>query len=237
MIRGRRFSAPRWSIMLTIVGVSLFIALGSWQLDRAEFKQAIEDTYAQRLALDYRPYDPREDRVTTEYSRLLLWGRYDNAHSLLLDNQVYLGKAGYQVLTPFYLNDSDRIVLVNRGWAAWGERRDLPGTLPEPLDPGKAAGIAFYPGEAALKLGRVDLGGQWPQLIPRLDIEALRAHYSDDLLPFVLWLGSDQPGHFVRDWEPLWLPPEKSRAYALQWFAFAALAIVLFVILNLRKVE
>jgi len=56
-------------------------------------------------------------------------------------------------------------------------------------------------------------------------------------LPVVLWLAPEQSGAFVRDWNPVWMKPEKSRAYATQWFAFALIALVFFVILNLRKIE
>lgn len=215
----------------------MFVTLGTWQLERAALKQSIRDLYEQRLALDYRPLDPSAAREAIEYSKLNLRGRYDNAHSFLLDNQIYEGKAGYQVLTPLLLADSDDVVLVNRGWAEWGARRELPDEIPAPPATEWIAGIAFYPGEAPIQFGRVELSGQWPQLISRLDMESLRAQYSEKLLPFVLWLAPEQPGYFERAWKPIWLPPEKSRAYALQWFAFAAIAVVLFIVLNLRKVE
>jgi len=52
-----------------------------------------------------------------------------------------------------------------------------------------------------------------------------------------LWLAPEREGHYVRDWNPVWMRPEKSRAYATQWFAFALLSLVFFVILNLRKIE
>ena len=237
MIRGRRFSPSLRALALVTAAVALFVSLGTWQLDRAAFKQSVKDTYERRLALDYRPFDPDEARDQLEYSRLLLRGRYDNAQNLLLDNQIHLGQAGYHVLTPFYLLDSDQVVLVNRGWIGWGARRELPASLPEPAEIGEAAGIVFYPGEAALKLGRVEMTGQWPQLVTHLDMAALAALYPGELLPFVIWLAPDRPGHFVRAWDPIWLPPEKSRAYALQWFSFAVVAIVVFFVLNLRKVE
>ena len=57
------------------------------------------------------------------------------------------------------------------------------------------------------------------------------------MLPVVLWLAPEQQGNYVRDWNPVWMRPEKSRAYATQWFAFAVVALVFFVILNLRKIE
>lgn len=224
-------------MLLTAAGIALFVSLGIWQLERAAYKAELEHKFEQRLAEDYRPLDAAEDFSDIQYRKLRLQGRYDLEHQLLLDNQVHEGRAGYHVLTPFRLVDSDYLLLVDRGWAAWGERRSpLPPILP-PVQPDIASGIAFVPGEPALKLGAAPLSGDWPRLITYLDIAELRQIYSADLLPMVLWMAPENPGAYLRDWDPIWLPPEKSRAYALQWFSFAAISLVLFVVLNLRKIE
>ena len=233
----RVFQPSWWSILLTAAGTTLFAALGMWQLERAAFKDSIEARYEQRLAEDYREFSAADDLADVQYRRLRFRGRYHSAHHFLLDNQVHQGRAGYQVITPFYLADSDQVVLVNRGWAAWGASRErLPEILPAEVGD-MVSGIAFVPGAPALALGEVELDGDWPQLIPYVDLAALRRQYSEQLLPLVLWLSPEQPGAYVRDWDPIWLPPEKSRAYALQWFSFAGIALILFVALNLRKTQ
>lgn len=236
-IGGRKFKPTRWSILMTLAGVILFASLGNWQLERAAYKESIKLRFEQRLTQAYRPFNAADGLEDIEYRRLTLNGRFDNAHHFLLDNQLHQGKAGYQVLTPLQLENSDSIILVNRGWAAWGAARE---PLPEisPTAPvNQVAGIASLPTKSVFQLGEVELSENWPQLIPYLDIEALRAQYSDRLLPMVLWLAPEQPGYYVRAWNPVWLSPEKSRAYALQWFSFAAIALVLFIVLNLRKAE
>jgi surfeit locus 1 family protein len=234
---GRKFSPAWWSILLTIAGVGLFVALGLWQLERAAFKDSVKLKFERRLALDYQFLGRDDDLADVQYRKLKFRGHYENSQHFLLDNQVHQGRAGYQVITPLFLADSDDIVLVNRGWAAWGDSREpLPEILP-PQTPGEASGIAFVPGEPALSLGGVKLSGDWPELIPYVDIAALRRQYSQRLLPMVLWLTPEQSGAYVRDWDPIWLPPEKSRAYAVQWFSFAGVALIMFVVLNLRKVE
>lgn len=234
---GRKFSPAWWSILLTIVGMALFVTLGQWQLERAAFKDSVKLKFEQRLTQDYQTLDSDDDLADVQYRKLKFKGRYQNAHHFLLDNQVHQGRAGYQVITPMLLADSDSILLVNRGWAPWGDSRErMPEILP-PQVPDEVMGIAFVPGEPALALGGVKLSGNWPELIPYVDLAALQQQYSQRLLPLVLWLAPEQPGAYVRDWDPIWLPPEKSRAYAVQWFSFAGVALILFVVLNLRKIE
>ena len=234
---GRRFEPALWSVVLTLAGVSLFCSLGYWQLQRAAYKQDIETRFETRLQQDYRLYDVDRDQDDIQYRRLIFRGRYQPDRHFLLDNQTHQGRAGYHVLTPLLLNDSDSVLLVNRGWAPWGARRTPLPSIDPPVTEGEIAGIVHIPGEPALRLGEVVIDDDWPQLLPYLDLQDLRAQYSDQLLPFILWVSPDAPGSYVRDWDPVWLPPEKSRAYAVQWFSFAAIALLLFVILNLRKPE
>lgn len=237
ILAGRRFKPAWWSIFLTAAGMALFISLGLWQLDRAALKESIEARFQQRLAEDYQVWTEPRKAEDIEYRRLILQGRYDNQRSLLIDNQLHRGRAGYHVVTPLQLRDSDRVLLVNRGWTAWGESRDHPAPISEPSNVAGIAGIAYLPSEPALAMGGLQLSGRWPQLIPYIDIDALQASFDNRLLPWVLWLAPEQPGAYVRDWKPVWMRPEKSRAYATQWFAFAGLALLFFIILNLRKVK
>ncbi len=237
MIAGRQFRPRLWSTAAALAAAGLCIALGLWQLERAAYKQAIEDRFERRLAAAYSEYVAGDAMDDLQFRKLVFRGRYLTSHNFLLDNQVYRGRAGYHVLTPLHLDGSDHILLVNRGWAEWGPRREPMPAVPPPAQGGEARGIVFYPSEPALDLGGVTLTGNWPQLISHIDIDGLQAQYSARLLPFVLWLAPEQPGQLLRDWDPVWLPPDKSRAYALQWFSFAAIVVLLYVGLNLKKVE
>lgn len=234
---GRRFEPAWWSILLTAFGLALFLALGNWQLERAAYKQSLKDKFETRLAGDYELFKSGDEIQDMQYRKLILRGRFDNEHHYLLDNQLHEGRAGYHVLTPLRLADSDYVILVNRGWAAWGAAREPLPLIPPAVGGDRVAGVISIPSKPPLLLGEFGAATGWPRLIPYIDFEILRAQYSRQLLPFVLWLGPEQPGSYVRNWNPVWLPPEKSRAYAVQWFAFAALALLLFVILNLRKIE
>jgi surfeit locus 1 family protein len=139
VIGGRRFKPAGWSIALTATAMLVFSALGWWQLERAAYKEAIEVKFEQRLKEPYQLLSSTDDLTDIEYRKLLLKGRYDNTRNLLVDNQLHRGRAGFYVLTPLLLADSDFVILVNRGWAAWGESRDEPiAMIPEQVSAGQS---------------------------------------------------------------------------------------------------
>ena len=103
-IAGRHFKPGLWAVALTVCGMTLFIALGLWQLERALLKESIEDRFQQRLSEPDRAISPDDlaggNPVDLEYRKLMLRGSYDNSRNLLVDNQLHGGRAGYHVLTP-----------------------------------------------------------------------------------------------------------------------------------------
>ena len=237
IIFNRRF-APSWVMtMITISGLILFTSLGLWQLQRAAIKEAIEMKFETRLGADYRRFEAWESMPDIEFQKLMISGRYDTHRTLLIDNQLHQGKAGYHVLSPFILDGGKNIVLGNRGWVALGSSRQQLPTIQMPAADGMIRGIVSIPDMDSFRMGDVSLEDKWPQVIPFIDIDAMQAEFQNRLLPITLWLGPEQAGHYPRVWNPVWLDPKKSRAYAWQWFAFAAISLVLFIGLNLRSVS
>ncbi len=237
-IFGRLFQPAWWSIGLTLLGVALFCSLGVWQLQRADYKSGIMTLYQQRLAEDYRTTSVGALRAEDQrYRKVELEGSFDLQKQLLVDNRLHQGRAGYHVLTPWVSSDGRSRLLVNRGWVPLGASRDTLPVLQEPLVNSVIRGIVTVPDASGFQLGEVKLGDQWPQVIPFVDMNALREQFPLELEPFVLWMAPEAPGSYVREWRPVWADPEKSRAYAVQWFSFAAIAVFLFVFLNLRKLD
>lgn len=232
----REFKPSGLIALIALTGIALFVSLGLWQLDRAAFKQVIIDSFEARLNADYRALGESDDWQSVEYQRVILRGQFVSAKTLLLDNQLDQGRAGYHVLTPFELADG-RLVLVDRGWTPVGDSRaNLPVIENSPLL-NDVQGIVTLPGGDGFRMGEIMLDEQWPQVIPFVDIAALQSSFDNRLLPIVIWLAPEQAGLYVRDWQPVWLLPEKSRAYAVQWFSFAVIALILFFVLNLRKLD
>jgi surfeit locus 1 family protein len=51
----------------------------------------------------------------------------------------------------------------------------------------------------------------------------------------ILLLDPDAPYGFVRDWQPPGMAPLRHLAYAIQWWCFAALAIIVWAVMSARR--
>ena len=272
---------PGWPATLaTALLLPLLIALGQWQLGRAEAKDARRAELAARSQVPPwhlgggAPLPPAE---VLAYRPVEAAGEYDAAHQMLLDNQVHDGQAGYRVITPLTLAGGDRPqqILVDRGWVPAPAERSHAPQVPVPQGPVLARGTAMPPAKAAFLLAPEEPGlvnghwrGVWQYLTPERYAAARQAanaapavDVAPVVLPVVLQLAapdSAAPGHggessgesggvapasrTAPQLQPLPLaplPPDdgaaRNRAYAGQWFAFAATLAALYIGLNLRR--
>ena len=191
IIFNRRFTASWVMTIMTCAGFSLFISLGLWQFDRAAFKEAIKVKFETRLAADYRQFEAWEsfsenDFADMEFQKLIIRGQFDLSRTVLIDNQIHRGQAGYHVLTPFILNVDDKIVLVNRGWVALGNTREQLPLIEVPAVDGLIRGIVSIPDTGGFRMGEVSLVDKWPQVIPFVDIGPMQApfHRKENLPSF-----------------------------------------------------
>ena len=218
--------------VLAVVVLTLFSALGNWQLQRASTKQQYIESYLSAGKSRSLP-DPSQARPGLQ---LEILGRFDTQRHTLADNLVYQGRGGVHVYTPF--ETAGQTLLVNRGWLAMNADRSKLPEFSTPVRDVKISGrISELPG-VGRRLGDalVMKKDQWPQLVTYPDLarisEALELH----VYPLVLLLDADSPGGFGdRDWQPVYLSPEKHKAYAFQWFALATATLAGWVLLSLRR--
>lgn len=220
---------------LAVFGVAFFVWLGFWQLGRADEKQALLDQYAiaQKTQIEITPQNatslPRYQRVTVS-------GRFDPAHQVLLDNMPsHTGQPGYRVLTPF--ETSAGWLLVDRGWLPLGATRSqLPDITVENDERWLTGTIDELP-RAGIDLAApaIDPNTPWPRVLSFPVQSVLDQQLGHKLLPGLLLLDASQPDGYERIWEAhLGFKPERHIGYAVQWFAFAVAAVILFVITGFR---
>jgi surfeit locus 1 family protein len=212
--------------------VVLTISLGNWQGRRAEEKLELsrrldESTRSATLAVPATPADASE----FEHRKVSARGRYLPRLTLLLDNKVQGGVAGYHVLTPLKIEGGDLYVLINRGWIAAGDRRTLP-KLETPEGVQTIAGVATVPTSRFLELAQESAAGPVRQ---NLVLERERQRLALPLQPFVVQQTNDAHDGLMRAWERPDTDIAKHRGYALQWYAFAVLTLIFYVLFSTRR--
>lgn len=230
------FSAHWWVLLAAAVSVSaLTLRLGFWQLHRAEFKEA---AFAKEQAQAALPPVTAQDFIRGIHEtqglqrRVDLEGEWIAQWTVFLDNRTMQGQPGFWVLTPLKITSGD-VILVQRGWAP----RDR--TFSDKLPP------------IQTPTGLVRVQGMWVQAPSRMVelaapaavaansqiFQSLRQNLSiqefekdTGLKVSATVMESAPPADgLLRNWPTILSGSDKNRAYALQWFALAALSAGLFV--------
>lgn len=239
MVRGSRIGSLRFlpslaSSIAAVAFIVLALSLGNWQMRRAEEKiegvrKLDEATREATLSVPSAPVDAKG----FEGRRVGARGRFVARATLFLDNRVLRGVAGYRVLTPLAIEGGDMHVLVDRGWTAAGDRSRLP-TVATPEASLTIEGTAMTPGGRFFALAPEESSGARRQ---NLVIEREQERLALKLQPFVIEQTSHAQDGLERTKERPESGVERHRSYALQWYFFAALAAVLYVVLNLKRTD
>lgn len=222
--------------LATLVLLAAFVSLGRWQWHRGEAKQAVwaefaRETAPQALGSSNPDEMPRFAHVT-------LRGHYLPDRQILLDNRSHQGRPGYEVLTPL-VTEAGRTLLVNRGWVPFTGYRDrLPDVAFDPPAQVTLAGRLEELPVAGLASGRAppQAGGGWPRLTSFPTHDELSTLLERRIAQRILLLDPREPGGYVREWQPPGLDPSRHFSYAIQWWGFAVVLLVLYFGLNFRKV-
>ncbi len=239
-LRNHRLRAGAWMTLLACTGVLAFGLLGRWQWHRAGEKRAVEAAFAAGTLQPGSELGARSTADLPRYAALHLHGHYDGAHQFLLDNMGHSGATGYEVLTPLLLEDG-RALLVNRGWLPLPEgRRDrLPDIALPPLNAIELGGRIDLLPSAAIGMGHAapDAGPAWPKRTSFPTTDELAAALKRPIEPRQLLLGAAEPYGYRCDWQPAGegFGPARHLAYALQWWAFAALTLFLYFFMNIER--
>ncbi len=222
--------------LATLAACALFVRLGVWQWQRWLEADAAWARFA-RGADVVQPLGARALADLPLYQRVSLSGRLDGAHQFLLDNRSFHGRPGYEVLTPL-TRDGAVTLLVDRGWVPFtGSRARLPDvSLAEsaPLD--LSGRVAALP-SAGLASGRAapTPSDPWPKVTSFPTSAELTAAFGAPLEARILLLDPAAPAGLVRDWQPPGMSPLRHLSYAIQWWCFAALTLVVWAVLGVRR--
>lgn len=211
------------TLLFAAIFTPLLLGLGFWQLQRAEEKADLLAQFEQRRAM--APVPLHRNAGIAAYTPVQIVGRYDSERYWLLDNRIQQGRYGVEVMAVFELLSGEH-VLVNRGWLPADPARR---TTPEvPFPEGEHSAVAEVLPTATRGVAAEEAGQKWPQRVQWLQLADAEAALGSTLLPLQLKLQAGQRGAFtVGAPAVVNVPPEKHRAYAVQWFALAATLVIL----------
>ena len=232
----RRLSPHLSGAALTLVAllaVALFIRLGFWQWHKGSASQEQWQRFAHG-ASEVLPLGSDALASVPLYQRVSVSGALDAQHQFLLDNRSYQGRPGYEVLTPL-TRAGAMTLLVDRGWVPFsGSRAQLPDVS---LDPETAVTLTGRSGllpSPGLALGRAPPSGAWPKVTAFPSMADLAGALATALEPRILLLDPAAAHGYVRDWQPPGMSPLRHFSYAIQWWSFAALGLLMWTIMALR---
>jgi cytochrome oxidase assembly protein ShyY1 len=224
----------RWLVLLFTLGASAILCkLALWQWQRAAEKEAwLQQVAAAQqsapLTLDRLDWREPERLDGTVLSGQVVWFR---PYIWLLDNQGMEGEIGYDVIIPVRADDGtaltgtasskEPLLLVNLGWIAAPVSRDQ---LPAPAIPSVLALdglLRIKPG--GLLLGQNIESGPYPNRIQSVRVASLSEQTGLPLADAIFYQKSSP---FLYHYQHNVMPPEKHRAYALQWLGLAMVMLV-----------
>lgn len=222
--KARRF--PWITAVLAAVAFALLLALGTWQVQRLAWKEALIETIDSRIASQPKPLAAIEamhaEASDVDYQPAQATGRFlhDSERHFFA---TFQGQSGWYVYTPLELADG-RALFVNRGFVPY-DRKD-PATRAE----GQVGGVVVVTG-----LARNALDGKPSSLLPDnepdkniyywKDLDGMAASAGLDaarLLPFFLDAGpAPNPGGYPAGGVTMIEMPNSHLQYAVTWYGLA----------------
>jgi len=233
----------RWLTLLVLLAMAVMVRLGFWQLDRLAQRRALNAEIVQQLSMAPLPVTNANwpaDLPNLTYRRVTATGKFDFSHQIALMYQNWMDETpGIDLITPLIIDGGSQAILVDRGWVPdelsvsenWS-RFDVPG---EVTVTGFVQCSQAQPGEDVAQAAAAQPQRSWY----RVDIPAIQAQLPYQLLP--VFIVAAPPGDGADTQLPYRYQPQIDLSdgphlgYAVQWYSFALIAGVIYVVIVRKK--
>ena len=232
------FSPGIFPTVVTVFFVYVMVTLGEWQYTKGEYISNQQDKINQRkhltpVSMQELPHE-REDQI---FVPVIVSGQFDTEHHFYFDNRIVKGFAGYDIYTPFTMDDGTTM-LVNRGWLKQGRtRQELPEFDTVSTRVTFKALVDRPPSKDFMLADNVHATLSWPMVLQYVDTSEVSQMLGYAVAPMVLRLDKDAEHGFHREIPVMNLDSEKNIGYAFQWYAMTAALVVIYIAVNIRKRE
>lgn len=224
---------PRRRLLAVCIALAslLFGALGVWQLQRLGEVRSHNAILQQRTAsepLSYREAAAGMTIEQLEFRRITAGGTYDPGGQVLVRSRQHNGQNGFHLLVPLRA-DGLPAILVNRGWIPAGVDNEPAVGVQPPGGQVHVTGILQRSEEPPALLGARDPAEGHLDRVFRADVERLAQQLPYAVFPMWILAEQERPAPSGRFPIPAPAPapdPGPHLLYAIQWFAFAGIAVV-----------
>ena len=192
----------------------LFFSLGLWQIERGQTKTNLLDDFEKKI-LEKPSYINQKSQ---KWDRVYVEGKWDSSKQILIDNVIRRGIAGYKVLTPLRMKETDQLILVDRGWIKQNTFRDqLPDIKLIQIDE-VVSGILEIP-ELGLVLSDDLVSKEWPKISQTKNLGVIKNEYDENIFPMILLADPTLKNslEYIKI-TPTNMTPIKHYGYSAQWF-------------------
>lgn len=222
-------ATKRWTLALVVaVTVIVLMRLGFWQLQRAEDKQQLVQAQAQQRELPPLRLESLTGSLP-EFRAVTVRGHFDSQRYWLLENRIYQGRYGFELVSPFSLIGGGTL-LVHRGWLPGDSSRRA---LPEVVTPEgelELSGTIDRGGAVGFELAGAEEHPGWPKRVQWLPSERAAIALGVAVPDLLLRLNQGEPGMYTQTYHAVNMPPQKHQGYAVQWFGMAAIIVFLYLL-------
>ena len=203
----------RITIFFVIFAV-VFFSLGIWQIERGQTKTQIMSEFENKLTKE-PIYLNAESK---KWDRVLVSGKWENKKQLLIDNVIHQGIAGYKVLTPLRIDETNKLILVDRGWIKQNKFRDQLPDIQIPDNFESVIGTLEQP-ELGLVLSDELISNNWPKISQTKNVEVISKAYTEEIFPMILLADPllKNSLEYIKI-TPTNMTPIKHYGYSSQWF-------------------
>ena len=221
-----------WGTVIVLLVALLCVRLGIWQLQRLESRRERNEATRERMAQPPAALSAvSHDTAGLLFRRVVLEGGYDDAHTIIIAGRSLRGVPGVHVLTPMRLGGA--AVLVNRGWMPSDDAASIEvDSIREPPPEALPALLTPFPED----FGRAAASDSFQRVWHQMNGPRLRQQFPYPVLPVVAQIlpHTDQPQYPIRLKTPE-LDEGPHLGYAIQWFSFAAIAIIGWLVLLVSR--
>ena len=223
-----------------LIVFSILIKLGLWQLERADHKKNLNESYKLRQAekvIDLNIHKNINSKESILWRRVSLNGSFYKEKNLIVDNQIFKHEAGFNILTPFKIDGTGMTILINRGWHKNLINREQIPIIKNVDDIDQINGYAVK-----IPVPGINLGGSNIEIInaslarfQRINVDEINNFYQANFLPYMVYLNPLIDDEYISNFKLPVPDSEKNYGYAFQWFAFALTLLIIFLRLGITK--